>query len=932
MNPFRRNKTPFYNPLKRLYSISEMRDMQQVFQGSLWLLEPGYNARLNIFRGSGTITLKNWFHGHGPVKVTRMRCYKSYHSVDILIVHPLFLAFLLLTACSGTIERAETTPLKRESDSITASDQGVRLPANEIALSAISPWFTHINGGRAAQALADNNLTEAVALFDEMIPGLADENLKSRARFLAAYIAFYTGDAKRAFEELPPMVATLPLLTEVIHEVTALAAFRLERFDDCIAIAQKIETTNLVAAMVLGDAYQKMGRLDDALMQYRKVQKKWPGDAKAESQAKMVACIAQMTEEYRLDDDAHPVSTAETSPLSSTTDAMSANPEKTGVMLGAYAMGLEPIDVGAADVSGDRGKITVNATPADRNAYFRMLIEEALTLIDSMSAQTPQGHWTREACAFEDLLLERVGRTVSAARKENRVAQNLFEDAHELMLKRRYDKAQKAYVKTIKFARRGGALECRARYEQALVTSFLREHQEAATEFEAVASDCSEPDIRLKALYKAGKSNMSASQYEKAIEMFSEVEKQFRAHSYADDARLYTAKSYLALGNEKKFLELITSLPQDYPSGDMRAEALWLGASRSLEQNQLTEARDILAKYFEMFPIEKGWYTAGRAAYWLGRVEELLGNRETAIRQYEHVITTTPFTFYMVLAYSRFEALDEIGAKILMAELTPESGKRRNSIPRKLLESGPFAIGVELVRLGLVSRGTRLIKSLLRKSTTPPSVHRAAAALFRRVGSFADSREITDSFSDGWQSRYPAGADFDSWTLAFPLAFESEVGFAAAESGVDRMLILAIMREESGFNTSIESWANAMGLMQLILPTARAVGAGLGIQVNRKSLRDPRINIRLGAAYLKSLGESFGNNPALMVPGYNAGGGAVSRWLKERGEMPLDLFVETIPFSQTRGYTKRVLATWATYRFLYEPGRPFTALEYDLRK
>jgi soluble lytic murein transglycosylase len=72
---------------------------------------------------------------------------------------------------------------------------------------------------------------------------------------------------------------------------------------------------------------------------------------------------------------------------------------------------------------------------------------------------------------------------------------------------------------------------------------------------------------------------------------------------------------------------------------------------------------------------------------------------------------------------------------------------------------------------------------------------------------------------------------------------------------------------------------------------------------------------------MRDLGDKLGDHPALMIAGYNGGHGNVSRWLDERGDLPLDLWVEDIPYGQTRKYTKRVLSTFWTYNWLYSESR-----------
>jgi soluble lytic murein transglycosylase len=112
-----------------------------------------------------------------------------------------------------------------------------------------------------------------------------------------------------------------------------------------------------------------------------------------------------------------------------------------------------------------------------------------------------------------------------------------------------------------------------------------------------------------------------------------------------------------------------------------------------------------------------------------------------------------------------------------------------------------------------------------------------------------------------------------------------------------------------------------VGLTQLMLPTAREVARSLRIRApSAEQLQNPSTNIQLGAAYLGRLLQRFDGNVALALASYNAGEGAVNRWRSARPETELDRWVEEIPLSETRGYVKRVLRSWNTYRLLV--GRP----------
>ena len=126
------------------------------------------------------------------------------------------------------------------------------------------------------------------------------------------------------------------------------------------------------------------------------------------------------------------------------------------------------------------------------------------------------------------------------------------------------------------------------------------------------------------------------------------------------------------------------------------------------------------------------------------------------------------------------------------------------------------------------------------------------------------------------------------------------------------------MREESSFDPDAESLADAYGLMQLIVPTAKSVAGPLGLPFDRASLKRPSVNVALGSAELARLAQAFPDNTLLAIPAYNAGPGNPKRWLRDRPNADFDLWVELIPYVETRRYMKRVLASRATYAFLYQ--------------
>ena len=106
----------------------------------------------------------------------------------------------------------------------------------------------------------------------------------------------------------------------------------------------------------------------------------------------------------------------------------------------------------------------------------------------------------------------------------------------------------------------------------------------------------------------------------------------------------------------------------------------------------------------------------------------------------------------------------------------------------------------------------------------------------------------------------------------------------------------------------VSSHAGALGLMQIMPATGRYVAKKIGLKLNNtRDILDIDTNISLGTSYLRQMLETFNGNYMLATAAYNAGPNRAKRWAKERGCLPADLWVEMIPFKETRKYVRRVL-------------------------
>jgi soluble lytic murein transglycosylase len=435
---------------------------------------------------------------------------------------------------------------------------------------------------------------------------------------------------------------------------------------------------------------------------------------------------------------------------------------------------------------------------------------------------------------------------------------------------------------------------------------------------EAIAR-CDGEEPFATALYSGGKASASARRYDEASQRFAKLEQVSPTSRYADDARFRAAMAARDGGDDARFVALLTTLPVAYPDGDMRAEALFQVALYRLGRGENDLAKSVLDQAVAVDPHDHAWATAGRAAYFRARVAQLTGDIADAKARYAKLIADEPLAYYMTQAYARLDALDSPAAKRALADAVAREPKTALvSRPLDELGAAPFDLPIRLLEVGEFDAARRELAAAgeLRETSDPDRTW-AFALLFDAAGSPDIGHSLVRGSLRELFAHYPAGRWQFAWRAAYPRAFDETVAAASAASDIPAPLTWAIMREESGFIASAKSHANAIGLMQLLPTTARSLAKGMPFEVTEESLERPSVSIPIGAKLLGSLRRTYTTNHALAIAAYNSGTGNVKRWLDARGGSDFDLFVEQIPFDETRGYVKRVLATEAAYAFLY---------------
>jgi len=372
--------------------------------------------------------------------------------------------------------------------------------------------------------------------------------------------------------------------------------------------------------------------------------------------------------------------------------------------------------------------------------------------------------------------------------------------------------------------------------------------------------------------------------------------------------------------NRAKYKEAIPGLEdtlKKYGSSQFGDDARWyLGFSRWLEGDVKGALGD-----FEILAKMPGALSGGKGAYWRGRALDALKRTDEAKSVWRALVDEYPFSYYALQARAR---LKEHGV-----ELGPFGDGPRGSAPPLAeldikLANDPLIMRVdELLLAGLtVEAGEELARGE-REFIKRYGAARALPVLFDRYvrgDNFNRPHSLAESYA-GSALRMDPTSDANVrkwWEVVYPRAYRAFIEKYSPTGDDPPYYLYTIMQKESAYNPHDVSYADAIGLLQMIPPTSRRVALRIDTPYTDDVLYDPEGNIRFGAWYIGHLLQKFKGQIALGAGSYNAGPRAMMKWVKMHGTRPLDEFIELTPYTQTREYMKKVLDIYTRYLWLYE--------------
>lgn len=368
---------------------------------------------------------------------------------------------------------------------------------------------------------------------------------------------------------------------------------------------------------------------------------------------------------------------------------------------------------------------------------------------------------------------------------------------------------------------------------------------------------------------------------EKAAKLWAKLEKQYKFNATQRAHAIRSIAVGMAMNHDPDALTWFNKISlahHDDTSLEWHVRA-------ALREGAWNEVAEIIPQFPARLRKDSAW------TYWLARAYEQTGKNNEAQAMYKAL--SQERTFAGVLSSERLG----VDYPINLPQMTVTDEHLDDT-----LNNRGIARALELHDMGRLSQARREWMDTTAKLS---EIQLQAAAII--------------AYEQGWQERailtLARAENQNNIAIRFPVLYKNTIEKEAKRNGLSPAWVFAIARRESAFVPDIKSPVGATGLMQLMPYTAKQVAKQLKEPYHSPSqLTNTSLNVRLGSAYLKSIYNDLDKNMILATAAYNAGPYRVKKWLPKFGSIPSDVWIETVPFYETREYVKAVLI----YQLIYQ--------------
>jgi soluble lytic murein transglycosylase len=398
-------------------------------------------------------------------------------------------------------------------------------------------------------------------------------------------------------------------------------------------------------------------------------------------------------------------------------------------------------------------------------------------------------------------------------------------------------------------------------------------------------------------------------QHDEYVRLTRELVAEHPDESWAEEALNNLATHYIVTNDDERADGVFRELLERYPESRHAQRAAWKAGWRAYRQERFRETVRLFEASAARFPrsdYRPMWL------YWAARAHDRLRDAATANQRYGLIIKDYQNSYYGRLAAEQLDQRKVPPPAVPVADVAEPTG----SSP-----GGPLppnhALIRQLIAHELYDDAANELRYAERVWGDSPAIQATFGLVYSRQG---ELRRGINAMKRAYPQYIAAGGEqlpSDMLKVLFPLDYWTLIERHSKARGLDPYLVAALMAQESTFDADIRSHANAIGLMQVLPSTGRRYARRIGIRrFSPRLLTQPETNIRLGTTIFADLVKRFGGTH-LALASYNAGEGAVSRWLAERGRLEREEFIDDIPYPETQNYVKKILGTAEDYRQLY---------------
>jgi soluble lytic murein transglycosylase len=430
---------------------------------------------------------------------------------------------------------------------------------------------------------------------------------------------------------------------------------------------------------------------------------------------------------------------------------------------------------------------------------------------------------------------------------------------------------------------------------------------------ELFALQITDPDVdaeRSDALAEYYRAHQQESQMVAAVEAaFSRAP----SSTWAESALFLAGNYYWVQLDRARAAGYYKRLVDNSPTASDATAAQWRVAWTAVLKRQ-PEAAELLQTHLRSYPGSP--YTSD-ALYWLGRLAEEVGVPQLARSYYAKLQDRYPNNYFSGTASARLRALGAGPMQVsdVLAGIPPVApppkldgaispGAASRQARADALRSIAFDASAELeLRAGYAATGEPRLLLEAAQEAVAAGHYGAGIVTIRLIYPQLEAQPF---------SSVPR----EVWMVAYALPYEGAIRRWSERAGLDPMLVAGLIHQESAFEPDARSGKNAIGLMQLIPPTARRLAKNEKIRYSQARLTDPDYNVRLGTVYFAGLQKQFGSVEAALAA-YNAGEDRVISWTAGPSYREQAEFVDSIPFTETRQYVEIITRNAEIYRRLY---------------